>query len=180
MKKVLVIGPGGAGKSTVARRLGELLRLEVQHLDRFYWRAGWQEPPKDDWVHTINELARGDSWIMDGNYSGTLDLRIQHCDTIIFLDLPRLVCLWRIVKRRLLNRNRSRDDMAEGCKEKLDWSFVQWVWHYSQRSRPKVVRLLREHSPTKQIVWLRSRSEVEDFLASQAANKNELRHSRTR
>jgi adenylate kinase family enzyme len=170
MKKVLVIGPGGAGKSTVARRLGELLKIDVKHLDRFYWRAGWHEPPKEEWFNIVERLTSAESWILDGNYSGTLETRLKHCDTIVFLDLPRHVCLWRIVKRRLLNRNRSRTDMAEGCNEKLDWSFVQWVWNYSQRSRPKVVRLLREHSATKQIVWLRSRSDVEKFLASQAAN----------
>ena len=170
MKKVLVIGPGGAGKSTLARRLGELLNIDVKHLDKFYWRPGWQEPAKDVWVRIVNELARADSWIMDGNYSGTLDLRIQHCDTIIFLDLPRVVCLWRIARRRLLNRNRARPDMAEGCNEKIDWSFVEWVWNYSRRSRPKVMRLLREHSTTKQIIWLRSRADVEKFLHSHASN----------
>lgn len=165
MRKILVIGSGGAGKSTFARRLGELLEIEVNHLDKFYWRPGWQEPSKEDWLRTVTELANGDSWIMDGNFSGTLELRIQHCDTIIFLDMSRLLCLWRIGKRRFLNRRRSRPDMAEGCPEKIDLEFVRWVWGYSRRSRPKVVRLLREYSDTKQIVWLRSDAEVEKFLA---------------
>ena len=172
MKKVLVIGPGGAGKSTLARRLGELLQIDVKHLDRFYWRAGWQEPPKEEWLNTVKQLMSAESWIIDGNYGGTLETRIEHCDTIVFLDLPRLVCLWRVVKRRLLNRNRSRPDMAEGCNEKLDWSFVQWIWNYSRRSRPKIVRLLAEHAATKEIVWLRSRSDVEKFLAAHSSNKN--------
>ena len=165
MKKVIVIGPGGAGKSTVARRLGERLNIEVKHLDRFYWQPGWQEPPKEEWLEKVKELTRADTWIIDGNYGGTLETRIERCDTIVFLDLPRLLCLWRIAKRRLLYRDRSRPDMAEGCHEKLDWSFVQWVWNYSRRSRPKVIKLLRENSATKQIVWLRSRAEIEKFLS---------------
>jgi len=164
IKKVLVIGPGGAGKSTFARRLGELLEIPVKHLDSYYWRAGWQQPEKSDWLHTVAELASGDAWIMDGNFGDTLDLRIEHCDTVIFLDMSRVVCLWRVLKRRILYRNRSRPDMAEGCNEKLDWEFVQWIWNYSSRSRPKVVRLLKEHSGSKQIVWLRSDAEVEKFL----------------
>jgi adenylate kinase family enzyme len=168
IKKVLVIGPGGAGKSTFATRLGELLRIEVKHLDSYYWRAGWQEPAKSDWFQTVTELASGESWIMDGNFGGTLDLRIKHCDTIIFLDMPRVVCLWRVLKRRILFRNRSRPDMAQGCNEKLDWEFVQWIWNYSSRSRPKVVKLLNEHSE-KRIVWLRSNAEVEEFLRSVAS-----------
>jgi len=164
MKRVLVIGSGGSGKSTFATRLGELLKIEVKHLDSFYWRRGWQETPKDEWLEKVRELASEDSWIMDGNFGGTLETRIQHCDTIVFLDLPQLVCLWRIAKRRLLYRGRSRPDMTEGCPEKLDWEFVNWVWGYSRRSRPKIVKLLAEHAATKRIVWLRSRAEVRRFL----------------
>ena len=167
MKRVLVIGSGGSGKSTFAKSLGELLGIEVKHLDSFYWRPGWQETPKDEWLDKVRELASADSWIIDGNFGGTLETRIQHCDTIVFLDLPRLVCLWRIAKRRLLYRGRSRPDMGEGCPEKLDWEFVNWVWGYSRRSRPKVVKLLAEHGATKRIVWLRSRAEVRRFLDEQ-------------
>lgn len=95
MKRVLVIGSGGSGESTLARRLGELLHLEVKHLDQLYWRSGWHEPPKNEWLETVKELTSADSWIMDRNFGGTLEVRIQRCDTIVFLDLPRT---------RLLNR----------------------------------------------------------------------------
>ena len=166
MKKVLVIGPGGSGKSTFATRLGQLLDIEVKHLDSFYWRAGWTKPSDEEWLKTVNELTGGDSWILDGNYGGTLALRVERCDTIIFLDMPRLLCLWRITKRRLLYRNRSRPDMAKGCVEKLDLEFISWVWNYSNRSRPRVIKLLNQNSETKRIVWLRSNSEVEQFLKS--------------
>ena len=166
MKKILVIGSGGSGKSTLARQLGELLHIEVKHLDRLYWQPGWTEPSKQEWLDQVTELTNEKSWVMDGNFGGTLAVRMQRCDTIVFLDLPRSVCLWRIGKRRLLYHNRSRPDMAEGCPEKLDWEFVKWVWNYSQRSRPKVVKLLREHSETKRIVWLRSRADVNNFVSS--------------
>jgi adenylate kinase family enzyme len=164
MRRVIVIGPGGAGKSTFAKRLGQLLNIEVKHLDWFYWQSGWTAPAKEDWLKTVTELTSGDSWIMDGNFGGTLELRLKHCDTIVFLDMPRLLCLWRVAKRRFLYHNRSRPDMAEGCAEKLDLAFVSWVWNYSRRSRPKVVKLLEEHSGSKQVVWLRSNAEVERFL----------------
>ena len=166
MRKVLVIGPGGAGKSTFARQLGEALDIEVSHLDLAYWRSGWSKPSEEEWLQTVTQLVGGDSWILDGNFGGTLELRLKHCDTIVFLDMSRLLCLWRVVKRRLVYRNRSRPDMTEGCNEKLDLDFILWVWNYSRRSRPKVVRLLREHSNGKRVVWLRSRRDVRNFLAS--------------
>ena len=166
MKRVLVIGPGGSGKSTFARRLGQLLNIEVKHLDRFYWRAGWTKPSNEDWVKTVGELIGGDSWIIDGNFGGTLVQRVERCDTIIFLDMPRLLCLWRVTKRRLLYRNSSRPDMTEGCNEKLDREFIDWVWNYSHRSRPKVIKLLNENSERKKVIWLRSKADVERFLKS--------------
>jgi len=165
MKKVLVIGPGGAGKSTFASQLGKALNIQVNHLDVAYWRSGWTKPSEDKWLKTVNQLVSGDSWILDGNFGGTLELRLKHCDTIIFLDMPRVLCVWRIVKRRLLYRNRSRPDMAEGCHEKLDLDFILWVWNYSRRSRPGVVKLLSEQAEGKEVVWLRSRGEVKKFLA---------------
>ncbi len=164
MKRVLVIGPGGSGKSTFALRLGRILNIDVKHLDRFYWRAGWTKPSEADWLKTVNDLTSGESWIIDGNFGGTLAQRVERSDTIIFLDMPRLLCLWRVTKRFLLYRNRSRPDMAEGCNEKLDREFISWVWNYSQRSRPKVVKFLNENSERKKIVWLRSTADVTKFL----------------
>src|SRR5215213_7583113 len=157
MRRVLVIGSGGSGKSTVAAQLGELLNLEVSHLDQFYWSAGWVEPQREEWIKTVSDLIERDSWIIDGNYSGTLELRLQRCDTIVFLDLPRVLCLWRIVKRFLIYRDGTRPDMADGCRENLNLEFVKWVWNYRRRSRPRVIKRLQEHAQGKQIFWLRSR-----------------------
>jgi adenylate kinase family enzyme len=164
MRRVLVIGPGGAGKSLFATRLGQLLNIEVLHLDKFYWRPGWIETPKAEWSRTVDDLLRRDSWIMDGNYSATLDVRLEACDTVIFLDLSRTVCLWRVLKRRIMYREGRRPDMAEGCPEKFNLEFISWSWNYSSRSRPKVVRMLETNAQRKNVVWLRSRADVERFL----------------
>ena len=180
VRKVLVIGSGGAGKSVFASRLGALLKIEVLHLDRFYWRSGWSEPPKDQWRTTVDGLLRRDAWIKDGNYTGTLAMTVDACDTVIFLDLPRVLCVWRVLKRALIYRNDVRPDMAEGCREKLNLAFIGWVWNYPNRSRPKIVELLRSNSGRKKIVWLKSPSEVESFLAKRLPISELLRSWQSR
>jgi len=164
MRKILVIGSGGAGKSTFSIRLSKILNIEVIHLDTRYWQPGWVEPSKEEWKKTIEMLIARETWIMDGNYSGTLDLRIVACDTLIFLDISRWVCVWRVIKRFMKNRNRRRPDMAEGCIDRFDLRFVIWVWNYRKRSRPKIVKLIEEKTDGKTVILLRSDGEVERFL----------------
>jgi adenylate kinase family enzyme len=166
MKKVLVIGSGGAGKSTFARHLGKLLNIEVIHLDALYWNPGWIETPRAEWRKVLEELLRRDAWIIDGNYSNTLDLRLEKCDTVIFLDIARPICLWRVLKRAILYRSRIRPDMAEGCRERLDLGFIRWVWSYNSRTRPQIIEILRESAQNKKVIWLRSQAEIKRFLTS--------------
>jgi adenylate kinase family enzyme len=166
MRKVLVIGSSGAGKSTFARRLGQLLDIEVVHLDSFYWKSGWVEMPKPEWAARVAELVRRDAWIMDGNYSGTFDIRLKACDTLIFLDMPRLVCLWRVLKRWFAYRGRTRPDMAAGCDEKIDMEFILWVWNYPRTHRPEALQRMRENAASKQMIRLCSPAEAERFLAA--------------
>ena len=116
-----MIGSGGSGKTTLAKRIAASLNLELIHLDSIYWKPGWVETPKAEWLKTVEEIVKREAWIMDGNYSGTLDLRILACDTVIFLDMPRIVCLWRVLKRLVLNWNRNRSDMADECRENSIW-----------------------------------------------------------
>jgi adenylate kinase family enzyme len=166
MKKVLIIGPGGAGKSTFANQLGQLLNIEVLHLDRFYWRPGWVEPSKAEWLETVEELLKRDAWIMDGNYSGSLAIRFKECDTVIFLDMPRTLCLRRVLKRAVMYRNKSRPDMTEGCRERLTLEFILWVWNYRRRTRPKILRMFESNPEGKRIITLRSPADMERFLVS--------------
>jgi adenylate kinase family enzyme len=166
MKKILVVGSSGAGKSTFARHLGKTTGLEVIHLDKIFWNPGWVETDREEWRKKIEQLSKGDSWIMDGNYSGTLETRLPACDTVIFLDMPRLLCVYRILKRVVFYWPGSRPDMAEGCHEKFNWEFVKYVWNYRHRSKPKVEALLKRFEDTKTVIRLRSKSEIEDFLAN--------------
>jgi adenylate kinase family enzyme len=169
VRRILVIGPGGAGKSTFARRLGERTGLPVVHLDALYWRPGWVKTPDDEWRATVAELLARDAWILDGNYSGTLDLRLAACDTVFFLDLPRRVCLPAVVARRIRFVGRVRPDCAPGCPEKLDLGFLEWIWTYPAKRRPKVLAKLAALRADQRAVVLRSRREMAAWLTSRSA-----------
>jgi adenylate kinase family enzyme len=164
LKRILVIGSGGSGKTRFAQRLAARTGLPLIHLDALYWRPGWDPTPADEWRTRIEGLVRGEHWIMDGNYGGTLDLRLEACDTVVFLDRSRWVCLWRVVQRQLQNRRESRPEMAPGCPERLTWEFVQWIWTYRARRRPAILARLDALQSRKQVYVLHSAREVDAFL----------------
>ena len=166
---MLVIGSGGAGKSTLARRLAARTGLPLVHLDRLYWRRGWQATPHDEWTAVIDGLLAGPRWILDGNYGGTLDRRVAAADTVVLLDYPRFLCLWRATRRWLRHRGRTRADMAVGCDERLTLEFVRWIWQYPRRGRRTALeRVARAASPPR-LVRLRSPRAAERRLASSPA-----------
>lgn len=164
MKRIAIIGCGGGGKSTLARELGEILGIEVIHLDRLYWKPGWVMTPSDEWQAVVQGLIEGDSWVMDGNYSGTLDVRLPAADTIVYMDLPRRICVWRIFKRLFQYRRKQRPDMPPDCPEKIDWEFFLWVWHFRRQRKAKIMGLIEEHSEGKQVFMLRTPREVRRFV----------------
>jgi adenylate kinase family enzyme len=166
MRKVLVIGSGGAGKSVFSARLAERTGLPLIHLDANYWKAGWVPTPKDEWARTVDGLLARDRWVMDGNYGGTMERRLAACDTVVFLDLPRTLCLRRAVMRRIRFHRRARPDMTPGCNERLTWQFVRWIWTYPRERRPGIVQRLAALRPDQRAVVLRSPAEVERFLQS--------------
>jgi adenylate kinase family enzyme len=164
MKKVLIIGCGGSGKSTLARKLGELTELPVYHLDALYWNPGWVPTPRDEWDAMQRDLIQGETWIMDGNYGKTLDIRVEEADTIIFLDMPRWTTLYRVFKRRIQYHKRTRPDMSDGCPEKLDLEFIKWIWDFRKDKRPAIIQKLRSLSDKKNIIILRTPKDVSEFI----------------
>lgn len=164
MQRVAIIGSCGAGKSTLARSLGKKLNLPVIHLDAYYWQPGWQETNPDRWRERQQELSKGDRWIIDGNYGGTMDIRLTAADTIVWLDFKRYICLWRVFQRYLQYQGKVRPDMAAGCAERWNWEFMQYVWNFPKLHRPKIVDKLTEYQEDKQIIILQNSRQVLDWL----------------
>lgn len=123
----MIAGCSASGKSTFARDLAQQTDLPLIHLDREYWLPGWVEPRKQDWRRTVAKLAERERWVMDGNYSGTWDLRLPKADLVIYLCYPLWLILWRATKRQLSFRGKVRPDMAPGCPERFNWAFYHFV-----------------------------------------------------
>ncbi|TFE02486.1 DNA topology modulation protein [Jeotgalibacillus sp. R-1-5s-1] len=162
MKKILIIGSGGAGKSTIARRLSNILSIPVYHLDALFWKPGWEQSDREEFRHKIQDIMMQKTWILDGNFNSTMEQRLEMCDTVIFLHYSRFVCTSRAIKRRLQYANRSRPDMTEGCKEKLDMDFLKWIWFYNDRHAPVVMDRLNKTDA--RIIILQSPSETAKWL----------------
>ncbi len=170
MKKIVVIGSCGAGKSTFSRRLHSITGLELIHLDKCYWRPNWTETSRDEWREKVGELVKGVSWIIDGNFGDTMEMRIAACDTVIFLDIPRRICLWRVLKRIALYKKNGRPDMADGCEERFDWEFIKYVWRFQKDKIPTLKQRLEKFAHSKKIIRLKSRGDFEIFFKQASKN----------
>jgi adenylate kinase family enzyme len=165
MNRIAVIGCSGSGKSVLARQMGARLDLPVHHLDRLYWKPGWVRPAPDDWVGIQEDLVSGERWILDGNYGGTLQIRLEACDTAVFLALSRYHCLFRVIKRSLVDWGKLRPDLNSGCPDQLpDWEWIRWIWNYPNASEPRVLEKI-DAAGVPQVIILRTPKQVRDFLA---------------
>ena len=165
MERIIIIGCGGAGKSTLARKLGEVLDLPVVHLDKLFWKPGWVETSHEEFDALLAQELAKDKWIMDGNFNRTMPERMKRCDTIIYLDFSCFACLMGVLKRVITTYGKVRPDMGEGCPERIDLEFLKWVWNFNKNKRESYYKLLNEAENVETIV-LKNRRAVKLFLKS--------------
>lgn len=162
----MIIGCGGSGKSTLARKLGHSIDVPVFHLDTLLWQDNWQMSSKDEQKSIINDILDKNQWIIDGNYSATLEMRIAKADTVIFIDRNRIICLFNVLKRYMHYKGRSRPDMHDNCPEKIDFEFLHWIWTFNKNRKPKIIKTLADVQNTKNVVVLKNNRQISDFLKS--------------
>jgi len=162
VKRVLVIGCPGSGKTRLAGELARRTGLPLVHLDKLFWLPGWVEPERPAWLAKLAVALAEPEWVMDGNYTNTHAMRLQAADTAIVLEPPRWLCLWRILRRVISGFGRTREDMADGCPERFDLGFLLYVWTFQRKQTPRLEAALREFDG--QVIRLRTPREVQSFL----------------
>ena len=153
MKHVVILGRGASGKSTLARRLGEITGLPVIEFDKIFWRPGLVPTPRDQWVVVQEKLVTEDGWIMDGDLGpyDAVEVRLRAADTIILLDFSLVRCAWRAVRR---------------SRERAD--FWHWLLAYRRQSRPILMQAIADHAPAAELHVLRDPGALRRFVADLA------------
>lgn len=169
MKRILVLGSSGSGKSTFTRELGKRLGIEAIHLDSYYWQPNWTSLPAEEWNQKLKALLESDSWVMDGNYPSSLSLRLKYADTVFFLEQGRIKSLLRCVGRFFKYRGQNRPELAPGCTEKIDLDFLNWIWNYPRDVKPEIMATL-ENQVDKEIIVLKSDNEIARYLSEHSAD----------
>ena len=161
MQKVIVIGCPGSGKSTFSRALHEATKLPLIHLDMLFWNADRTTVTHEVFDQRLEKVMDGECWIIDGNYSRTMELRMAACDTVFFLDYPTEVCLESIRNRR----GKPRPDMPwiEQVDDPDYEEFLAFISNFNYDRRPQVMSLLDKYSE-KNIYRFTSRGQADAFL----------------
>ena len=158
-KRVAVIGCPGSGKSTFSRMLRDRVGLPLYHLDAIYWREDRTTLPKEEFRSALRNIVEADSWIIDGHYASTLEVRLRACDAVFFLDYPTEVCIAGVRARR----GQARSDMP-WVETEDDHEFLEFIEKFDQESKPRVLELLDMY-PERPVFRFTSRAEAESFLA---------------
>jgi adenylate kinase family enzyme len=163
--RILVVGCSGGGKSTLSQKLAWQFALTYVSIDRdILWLPGWVQRDKDEQRRRIAERIAGDRWIMDGTSPSSFDIRLPRADIVIWVRMPRLLCIWGVVTRWLRYIGRTRPEMAPGCIEKIDWEFLRFIWTFEEKFTPRILLGIGEHGPQVPVLTLKSRREMRRLL----------------
>lgn len=170
MKKIIVIGCPGSGKSTFARKLRDVIRIPLYHLDMLFWNEDKTTVTREVLTKRIREVMENPEWIIDGNYASTMEIRFEECDTVFFLDYPLEVCLDGIESRK----GQPRSDMPWVEKE-TDEEFVEYVKTFNENHGHKITELIEKYQD-REIIIFHSRKEAEEYLSALKINESESRY----
>jgi len=162
VKRIILVGSAGSGKSWLAKRLANITDYKMIHLDCEFWQPDWTKTPKEEWIEKQKEFIKGEKWIIDGNYKSSMELRFAAADLVIFLDINRFVCMWSALKRH----GKKRSDLPDYLEEKMNLEFIdflKWIWSFKKTGKRRILDLHEKYSE-KEFLVLKSRKAVREFL----------------
>lgn len=162
MKRILVIGGNGSGKSTFSKILAAKTGLPLIHLDKIFWKGNRKNISREEFDKKLEEELLKEEWIIDGNFERTLERRLQFCDTVFYFDFSTVQCLFGVTERVLKNYGRTREDMGENCPEKFDFEFYKAILRFNKKNRPKTKALLEKYKP--EVIIFKNRKQAEEYL----------------
>ena len=163
MKRVIIIGGNGSGKTTFAYELARKTNLPLLHTDSIYWRDNWEHVSRTEFDEIMRAELEKKDWIIDGNNIRSIPERLKVCDTVFFFDFPSFVCLWGVLSRCIKNYGKSRSDMGGHCPERLDFNFYKQVLLFNRRNRKRLYVMIKEAKNVDCIVF-KNRKQVKQFL----------------
>ena len=166
MKRILIIGSNGAGKSTFSRQLAERTHLPLIHIDKLYWRNSWEVTPRQEFEELVCAQTQKPEWIIEGNNIRSLEQRLKYADTVFWFEFPPALCLWNVLKRQLRYRGKVRPDLPDQCVSKLNLRFLRDVWRFNKKNHARIAQKLAA-SPAK-VIHFSNYKQVKKYLSSQA------------
>lgn len=162
--KIAIVGCPGSGKSVLAHKLHTILGIPLYHLDQYFWKPGWQEIDRDEFVKIHNQLCDKPEWIIDGTAIRLLEYRAQQADIIIFLDFPRYLCLYRF-KRAITYFGKVYFASAKGCPERgPDPKFLSYIWTINRQRKPIVMDVLQRYKDQKKTFVIKNTAELDQLI----------------
>lgn len=148
----------------MAKELAQRFQVPAYFIDQLIWQPGWKMLPHEDLSKKITEFLARKKWVVDGMLLRHTPQALAAADTVVFLDFPRWLCLYSVLKRQLLSYGRSRPEMHPGCPEHFDWEFLVWIWRWRERNRPGVLAALERRPPKQAFIHLENRQDLDAWL----------------
>ncbi len=163
LERIIIIGGCGSGKTTLAKKLSGKLKLPLVHLDVLYWRDNWRHVSEGEFDEQLQQEIIKPRYIIEGNYGRTIPIRLKYCDTAVYMDFPRLKCVWGVIKRVIKGYGKSRSDIGGYCPERFDFEFIKYTWNFNKNNRKHIYAMLDSAGNVEKII-LKSRKQVKEFL----------------